>query len=73
MPNACEDGYYLTSFEESPRCKICGHCKDGDICDKMTGLCPNGCQMWFAPQSSCHGYIEGKFTLIEKKTYIFYD
>lgn len=22
----------------------CGHCKNNDVCDKVTGSCPGGCQ-----------------------------
>lgn len=22
----------------------CGHCRNGDVCNKVNGRCPNGCQ-----------------------------
>lgn len=37
--SVCSDHYYGTD------CNIpCGHCKNSDVCDKVTGHCPRGCQ-----------------------------
>ena len=27
----------------------CGNCLHGDVCDKVNGTCPNGCQPGFVP------------------------
>lgn len=36
----CTDGFY------GSECKtVCGPCKDNDVCDKVSGRCPNGCQI----------------------------
>ncbi|XP_062593830.1 scavenger receptor class F member 1-like [Saccostrea cucullata] len=35
----CKDGYYGHNCE-----KTCGKCKIGTICQKITGICPRGCQ-----------------------------
>lgn len=35
----CDDGTFGKLCSN-----ICGHCQDGDTCDKETGACPYGCQ-----------------------------
>lgn len=35
----CDDGTFGKFCSN-----ICGHCQDGDTCDKETGACPYGCQ-----------------------------
>ena len=59
MPEDCADGQFFASWLTPPQCKLCGHCKDGAICNKATQACPDGCEKWFAPPSTCYEYIEG--------------
>lgn len=35
----CDDGTFGKFCSN-----ICGHCQEGDTCDKETGACPYGCQ-----------------------------
>lgn len=35
----CEDGYYDNMCRS-----VCGHCKNGETCDKYNGTCLNGCE-----------------------------
>lgn len=34
----CDDGTYGTNCSSN-----CGHCYQGQLCDKETGACPEGC------------------------------
>ena len=36
---ACESGKHDENCVED-----CGNCKSGDVCDRVTGHCPDGCQ-----------------------------
>ena len=38
----CEDGFYGSSCNNT-----CGHCLNGDFCDKRNGMCLKGCQSNF--------------------------
>ncbi|XP_062573351.1 cell death abnormality protein 1-like, partial [Saccostrea cucullata] len=42
----CKDGYY------GPDCtQNCSYCKTGTLCNKTSGICPNGCQdKWGDPR-----------------------
>lgn len=31
-------------YFENTMYQVCGHCKQGTTCDRVTGVCPNGCQ-----------------------------
>ena len=52
----CEDRFYGTECTES-----CGHCSDDDVCDKLTGHCPNRCQSDFKPPL-CQGIYIHDYT-----------
>ena len=47
----CEDGFYNNSCMDT-----CGHCLNGEPCDKHTGQCHNGCQPHFL-SPFCKGTI----------------
>ena len=47
---ACTDDFY------GPGCvQTCGECLDNDLCDKINGECPNGCQPGFQGQTCKEG------------------
>ena len=41
---ACSDGSYGLDCMST-----CGNCSQGDVCDKVNGVCPGGCQPGFDP------------------------
>ena len=41
---ACSDGSYGLGCMSA-----CGNCSPGDVCDKVNGACPHGCQPGFRP------------------------
>lgn len=53
----CRDGEYISN----KTCVDCpGHCKDGAQCDKLTGLCDNGCaKQWTG--TFCHSLYFNRF------------
>lgn len=50
----CEDGKYISN-------KVCvdcpGHCKDGSPCNKVTGMCDNGCANQWTGTYCNSGYL----------------
>lgn len=35
----------------------CGHCLNKDVCDNVTGRCPNGCQNYWTGDGCDGGYL----------------
>ena len=45
----CQDGFYNSGCSST-----CGHCLNGEYCNKITGHCPRGCESNFL-QAFCLG------------------
>lgn len=40
----------------------CGHCSDNDVCNNVTGVCPNGCRnQWI--EDKCDGEFQINFNI----------
>lgn len=47
----CRDGFYNVTCNQQ-----CGNCNDGKSCDKINGICLNGCSPQFQPPL-CKGIL----------------
>lgn len=63
--SVCRDQYYGSDCNTP-----CGHCKDDDVCNNVTGHCPRGCRrQWMG--NRCDGRFNGG-NVIQKTFKILY-
>lgn len=63
--SVCRDQYYGSDCNTS-----CGHCKNDDVCNNVTGHCPRGCRrQWMG--NRCDGRFNGG-NVIQKSFKILY-
>lgn len=48
----------------------CGHCLNNDVCDNVTGRCPNGCQNQWT-EDKCDGGFKWFFISCQMKICVF--